>query len=221
MADAPMKKTIWFIRHAESLSNAGFPTDTPHEIGLSEKGLAQAEALGEQWQTVPDLIVVSRYARTGFTVEPLRRRLPQVPVLTLPLHELTFLTPARYVGTTENLRREPARQYWERCDPDYCDGEGAESFREFYARIDESLAALRQRTEQGIFVVCHGYVIKAILWRQMNPEAEVTADFMRAFFDFHLRCVVPNVMVYPFECEGDTPLCMLTPFEICTQGPSS
>jgi len=209
-----MKKTIWFIRHAESLSNAGFPTDTPHAIGLSEKGLAQAEALGVQWQTVPDLIVVSRYARTGFTVEPLRRSMPQVPVLTLPLHELTFLAPARYVGTTENLRREPARQYWERCDPDYCDGEGAESFRAFCARIDESLAMLRQRAEQGILVVCHGYVIKAILWRQMNPEAEVTADYMRAFYHFHLRCVVPNVMVYPFECETGKPLHMLTPFEI-------
>lgn len=209
-----MKKTIWFIRHAESLSNAGFPTDTPHEIGLSEKGLAQAAALGVQWSTVPELIVVSRYARTGFTAEPLRRRMPQVPVITLPLHELTFLAPARYVGTTETLRREPARQYWERCDPDYCDGEGAESFREFCARIDESLALLRQRPERGILVVCHGYVIKAILWRQMNPDAPVTAGYMRDFFSFHLRCVVPNVMVYPFECEDDGPLHMLAPFEI-------
>lgn len=214
MADAPMKKTIWFIRHAESLSNAGFPTDTPHAIGLSEKGLAQAEALGAQWRTVPDLIVVSRYSRTSYTAAPLCQRHPQVPVIMLPLHELTFLAPARYVGTTEDLRREPARQYWERCDPDYCDGEGAESFREFCARIDESLAALRQRTEQSIVVVCHGYVIKAILWRQMNPEAPVTADYMRAFFDFHLRCVVPNIQVYPFEDEAGAPLFMRTPFQI-------
>ncbi|WP_395744729.1 histidine phosphatase family protein [Prosthecobacter sp.] len=209
-------KTIWFIRHAESLSNAGFPTDTPHEIGLSEKGLRQAEALGEQWraEAEPEVMVVSRYARTGFTAEPLRRRLPAVPVITLPLHELTFLAPARYIGTTETLRREPARQYWERCDPDYCDGEGAESFREFCARIDDSLAALRERAESRIVVVCHGYVIKAILWRQMNPGAPVTAAYMRGFFDFHLRCVVPNLMVYPFECEGDAPLFMLTPFQI-------
>jgi broad specificity phosphatase PhoE len=211
-----MKKTIWFIRHAESLSNAGFPTDTPHAIGLSEKGLAQAEALGAQWLTVPELIVVSRYSRTSYTAAPLCKRHPQALVITLPLHELTFLAPARYVGTTEDLRREPARQYWERCDPDYCDGEGAESFREFCARLDGSLAALSQRPEMDIVVVCHGYVIKAILWRQMNPEAEVNADYMRRFYDFHLRCVVPNVQVYPFECEGDMPLLMLTPFQIRT-----
>ena len=53
-------KTLWFIRHAESLSNAGFPTETPHAIGLSAKGLGQAAALARQWRTVPDLIVVCR-----------------------------------------------------------------------------------------------------------------------------------------------------------------
>lgn len=209
-----MKKTIWFIRHAESLSNAGFPTDTPHEIGLSEKGLRQAEALGTQWQTEPDLVVVSRYSRTGFTAAPLLRKYPQAPVITLPLHELTFLAPGRYVGTTETLRREPAREYWERCDPDYCDGEGAETFRHFCERVDASVKALRERKEERIAVVCHAYVIKAILWRQLHPEAEFTAEYMRDFFAFHLNCVVPNVMVYPFESTKGEELKMLTPFQI-------
>ena len=209
-----MKKTIWFIRHAESLSNAGFPTDTPHAIGLSEKGRAQAEAVAAHWQADPDLIVVSRYSRTGLTAEPLRRRLPQVPVVELPVHELTFLAPGRYIGTTETTRREPARQYWERCDPDYCDGEGAETFRHFCARVDASLKTLREREEQRIAVFCHGYVIKAILWRQRHPDAPITADYMRAFFDFHLNCVVPNVHVYPFESAHGEALQMLTPFQI-------
>ncbi|OYW77028.1 MAG: hypothetical protein B7Z37_06230 [Verrucomicrobia bacterium 12-59-8] len=207
-------KTIWFIRHAESLSNAGFPTDTPHAIGLSEKGLAQAEALGAQWRTELDLIVVSRYSRTAYTAAPLCRRHPQVPVIELPLHELTFLAPGRYVGTTEDLRREPARQFWERCDPDYCDGEGAETFRHFCERIDASLVALRERAEQRIAVVCHAYVIKAILWRQLHPEAAFDAEYMREFFAFHLNCVVPNVMVYPFECGEGEALGMLSPFQI-------
>ncbi len=207
-------KKIWFIRHAESLSNAGFPTDTPHAIGLSEKGLAQAEALGAQWREELDLIVVSRYSRTSFTAEPLCRRYPQVPVVELPVHELTFLAPGRYVGTTEDLRREPARQYWERCDPDFCDGEGAETFRNFCERVDASLVALHERPEQRIAVVCHAYVIKAILWRQMHPEAEFTAEYMREFFAFHLNCVVPNVMVYPFECAEGEEMRMLSPFQI-------
>ena len=207
-------KTIWFIRHAESLSNAGFPTDTPHAIGLSEKGMAQAEAVAAQWRKDPDLIVVSRYSRTAYTAVPLCRLHPQVPVVELPVHELTFLAPGRYVGTTETTRREPARQYWERCDPDYCDGEGAESFCDFCKRIDESLEALQERAEQRIVVFCHAYVIKAILWRQLHPDMPVTADYMRGFFEFHLNCVVPNVMVYPFESAEGEPLKMLSPFQI-------
>jgi len=207
-------KTIWFIRHAESLSNAGFPTDTPHAIGLSEKGLAQAKAVAAQWRTDPDLIVVSRYSRTAYTAAPLCQKHPQVPVIELPVHELTFLAPGRYIGTTETTRREPARQYWERCDPDFCDGEGAETFRHFCERVDASLQALQECEEQRIAVFCHAYVIKAILWRQMHPAAPVTADYMREFFAFHLNCVVPNVMVYPFECGGDAPLLMKTPFQI-------
>lgn len=207
-------KKIWFIRHAESLSNAGFPTDTPHAIGLSEKGLAQAEAVAAQWQTDPDLIVVSRYSRTAYTAVPLCRLHPQVQVVELPVHELTFLAPGRYIGTTETTRREPARQYWERCDPDYCDGEGAETFRHFCERVDASLKALQEREEQRIAVFCHAYVIKAILWRQLHPDADFTADYMREFFDFHLNCVVPNVMVYPFESAQGEALKMLTPFQI-------
>ena len=207
-------KTIWFIRHAESLSNAGFPTDTPHAIGLSEKGLVQAKALAEQWRTEPDLIVVSRYSRTAYTAAPLCRRHPQVPVIELPVHELTFLAPGRYVGTTEDTRREPARQFWERCDPDFCDGEGAETFRHFCERVDAAVQALRERAEQRIAVFCHAYVIKAILWRQLHPEADFTAEYMREYFAFHLNCVVPNVMVYPFESAEGEALKMLSPFQI-------
>ena len=207
-------KKIWFIRHAESLSNAGFPTDTPHAIGLSEKGMAQAEAVAAQWQTDPDLIVVSRYSRTAYTAVPLCRLHPKVEVIELPVHELTFLAPGRYIGTTETTRREPARQYWERCDPDYCDGEGAETFRHFCERVDASLKALQEREEQHIAVFCHAYVIKAILWRQLHPDADFTADYMRGFFDFHLNCVVPNIMAYPFESVEGEALKMLTPFQI-------
>jgi len=65
-------------------------------------------------------------------------------------------------------------------------------------------------------VFCHAYVIKAILWRQLHPDAQVTADYMRGFFDFHLSCVVPNVQVYPFQCVADESLRMLSPFQIKT-----
>lgn len=196
-------KTFWFIRHAESLSNAGLPTETPHAIGLTEKGHRQGQELAAHWNENPDLIVVSPYLRTAATAAPLCSRLPQVPVLTLPVHEFTFLAPSAYAGTTESLRREPVRQYWERCDPDYCHGEGAESFRAFCHRIDTSIEDLLQRPERFIAVFCHGYVIKAILWRQSHVEQPVTTEYMRGFLDFHRRVVVPNTQIYPFNILPD------------------
>lgn len=219
--DLTNMKSICFIRHAESLSNAGFATETPHAIGLSEKGCRQAEVLAAQWRDAPDLIVTSAYTRTTATAAPLCRCHPQVPVITLPVHELTFLTPTAYAGTTEQMRREPVRLYWERCDPDYCDGEGAESFRAFCWRIDASLEALLARAESRIAVFCHGYVIKAILWRQLHPGVPVTADYMRRFFDFHRSLVVPNVQVYPFQIAPGCDMSMQPPYSAATGEPQA
>lgn len=207
-------KQVWFIRHAESLSNAGFATDSPHDIGLSAKGTEQALAIAQHWRgEAPELIVISRYARTGATAAPLREKFPSCPVMTLPLHELTFLAPAAYIGTTEELRREPARRFWDRADPDFCDGEGAETFRGFIERVDASVRLLQERAERRIAVFCHGYVIKAILWRLLMPDRVIDSDAMRDFFAFHLRMVVPNGFVYPFTMQGADVKTLESPFD--------
>lgn len=205
-------KTLWFIRHAQSLSNAGLPTDTPHSIGLSELGVQQAERLAAQWETQPQLIVVSPYDRTTATAQPLMKRYPDCPVITMPVHELTFLAPALYAGTTEEMRREPAGQFWDRSDPDYCDGEGAESFRQFYARIDAAVNELLQREEARIAVFCHSYVIKAIVWRLLHPTQEVTNAHMKAFHGFHRSMVVKNAQVFPICVLPDGELALKSPF---------
>ena len=190
-------KTLWFIRHAESLSNAGQPTHRPDDIALSDHGKQQAAALAARWTEEPELMVVSRYQRTSATAEPFRQKYAACEVMTLPVHEFTFLQPALYAGTTEAMRREPVRLYWERCDPDSCDGEGAESFRHFCERVDASVAELITRQESRIAIFCHGYVIKAILWRLLHPAAPITEAYMRGFHGFHRSLVVPNAAVYP------------------------
>nr|WP_068891044.1 phosphoglycerate mutase family protein [Pedobacter panaciterrae] len=52
-------KDVWFIRHAESLANAGLPTSYFGEIGLTIRGIEQAEALANEINKTPDLIVVT------------------------------------------------------------------------------------------------------------------------------------------------------------------
>ncbi len=176
---------IHLVRHAESLSNAGHPTTDPASILLTERGRQQAEALALSIAEPPDLIVVSPYVRTRLTAEPLCRRFPQVPVEEWPVHEFTYLAPARYAGTTEAERAVPAHAYWEKTNPWHQDGEGAETFASMVSRVD----ALRQRLaalppEQTALVFSHGIFMRAFLWRLEHPEREVDRHFMRGFRTF-------------------------------------
>ncbi|MBX4390115.1 hypothetical protein K4H03_28970, partial [Mycobacterium tuberculosis] len=51
-----------------------------------------------------------------------------VPVEVWPIAEFTYLQPARWNGTRSAERMPHLERYWSAADPDYCDGEGAESF---------------------------------------------------------------------------------------------
>jgi broad specificity phosphatase PhoE len=55
------------------------------------------------------------------------------------MHEFTFLSPALCRNTTAVERTPWVKAYWERCDPDYVHGEGAESYNRFVGRINQSL----------------------------------------------------------------------------------
>ena len=205
-------QTIWLIRHAESKSNAGEATDAPNSIGLSGLGTRQAQRLAERFPAAPDLIVVSKYARTGLTAAPLLERFPDLPMEEWPLHEFTYLAPARYVGTTENDRRLPAQQYWDRCDPNYCDGEGAESFATFMKRVRTWQPMARAAARAVIAVFAHGFVIKAAIWDLLQGSPEVTPEFMRGFYDLHLKFPVKNASVTPLLLDEDAPPEMGTPW---------
>lgn len=178
----PSPSGIHLVRHAESTSNAGLPTQDAASIVLSDKGRLQAEHLATQVMDAPDLIVVSPYLRTRLTAAPLCEKFPQAPVEEWPVHEFTYLAPACYAGTTEAERAAPARAYWERLDPEYRDGGLGESFASLIRRVD----ALHQRlldlpAPRGTLVFSHGLFIRAWLWRRRHPRLAVDRAFMRGF----------------------------------------
>ena len=169
------------IRHGESEANAGLPTPSPTEIRLTRKGREQAAAVAEQITERPDLIVTSPYLRTQETAEPFIRRHPEVPDEIWPVQEFTYLDIRRHAGTTEAERGAADAEYWSRCDPLWKDGEGAESFTEFCARIDTAIARIRAHTGKVVAVFAHGYVIHAIEMRLAEPDETVGAGFMNRF----------------------------------------
>ncbi len=153
---------VWFIRHGESRANAGEVAVDRGSTMLSEKGQAQAKDVSLKVVSRPDLIVVTPYVRTHQTAAPLRARYPDVPCETWDLYEFSALSEENYINKTW-VQRHPAMQaLWERNDPDYVDGAGAESFSGMTQRISTGLTRLRGRPEKFIVVFAHGYIIQTL-----------------------------------------------------------
>jgi broad specificity phosphatase PhoE len=127
---------------------------------LTDKGLEQAKAAALKITKQPDLIVVTPYIRTQQTAQPLRERYPNVPCETWDLYEFSALANDNYVNRTWIERTPMMRALWERNDPEYVDGPGAESFSGMLKRITTALERLRTYKDKFIVVYAHGYIIQ-------------------------------------------------------------
>lgn len=151
---------VWLIRHGESTINAGTWSNQPHAALLTAKGQQQAEQAAAQIHTRPDLIVVSPAQRAQDSAIPIIQRWHDLPVEIWPIQEFTYLMPAKCQNLTLEQRQVMITNYWQRCDPFFCDGEGAESFATFLARIEVFHAQLG-RQHGFIVVVGHGQFFRA------------------------------------------------------------
>ena len=192
-------KSIRFIRHAESAANAGLPTSDPNMIPLTGNGKKAAEraALEYNWPA-PDLIVVSPYLRARQTAEPFIAKFQNAKVESWPVQEFTYICAEKCIETTFAERKPMVEAYWEKALPDYVDGPGAESFREFVARALGSLAKLRRREEENVLVICHGILMQAIEFYQKSSEDPADPDSMRRFHQYMPKNPVPNLGAWNF-----------------------
>lgn len=173
---------IEIFRHAESEGNVGKPSTYPALIPLTENGHAQARALADSFNAVasPELIITSPYLRTGETAAPTRARFPQAAHEVWPIQEFTYLKPACYFGTTQQQRGKVATRYWQRENPEFIDGEGAESFAQMIVRVDTMLERFKMLSQRHVMVFSHGLIMKATLLRLTAPTLS-EQDLMQAF----------------------------------------
>ena len=193
-----MKLTL--IRHAESEANAGYATSDPADISLTELGKRQAIELAQQFNEPPDLIIVTSYKRTQQTAQPLIEKFPLTPVEVWPLHEFTFLSPASCKNTTVQDRLPMVQQYWERCDPFFVHGEGAESFEQFSKRVAESMNVLTRLNKGDVLAFTHGQVMRLLLQFE-HVGCQDLLGGMRYFRDIMLGFEIPNLGVKFRELE--------------------
>ena len=85
------------------------------------------------------------------------------------------------------------REYWEHCDPDYNDGGGAESFREFIQRVEDTLFRVLERPHQNMWFFTHEQFMKSCRVLLMGVYE------MRRHFEIRRQLSVPNLATYTFH----------------------
>jgi broad specificity phosphatase PhoE len=158
-----------FIRHG-STGNAGVPCHDLATIELTERGHEQASAVAASWTEAPALIVTSPYTRTRQTAAPTIARFPGVPVKSGRSKSSPICN--RRAGTARAAERMPhLERYWREADPDYCDGEGAESFATCYGAARRRLTACQPCLPPSlVYVFGHGQFIQAARDRRRRPS---------------------------------------------------
>jgi broad specificity phosphatase PhoE len=156
---------LLLARHGQSVSNAVRRFQGVQDVGLSDLGARQAEALGE---------AIRRLRIAAVYTSPLERarRTAEIAAAGLgvpltPVHDLRELSLGDWEGrTVEEIRALPGDPYeqWVR-DPVACPPPGAEPLPEVQARVVSAMAdiAAAHPNGQQVLVVCHGGVISAYL----------------------------------------------------------
>jgi len=189
--------TVWLIRHAESEANAGLATISPASVRLTSRGRKQAEYIARAFTTQPDQIITSPYIRTKQTAFPTLERFPRSQHNEWDIQEFTYLSPSEYQNTTIEQRRPLAQAYWQRLNPFYVDGEGAESFSQFMLRVQETLHKLATSQDKFIAIFSHEQFIRAILWtlymgEEWIAEYSEREEGMECFRQFLKAFSMPN-----------------------------
>lgn len=154
---------VTFIRHGQSTGNVGIPCHDLALLALTDLGWYQAREVAKNWTERPDLIVTSPYLRAQQTAAATMQRFPNVPVEIWPIQEFTYLQPSRWNGTRSAERMPHMERYWATADPEFLDGEDAESFATFLNRARSTLDRLASHpTIRLVYVFSHGQFMQAI-----------------------------------------------------------
>lgn len=190
-----LQQVVRLIRHGESAANIGAATDDPALIPLTERGVEQARRVAQSFLKAPGLIVTSPFNRAHCTAQATAGRFPETALQVWPIHEFTYLEPTRCANTTAMERRAWVQAYWRRADPDYRDGPGAETFREFIQRARDFLAALVSG-HRDVAVFSHGQFINAVAWLLEGKAESVAPGCMHDYRAYELSNPVANCSGY-------------------------
>lgn len=170
---------LWLVRHGETEVNSGTWNSDPRLATLTSLGVQQAKGSAAQITDAPDLFVISPLIRARETACFFQERWPDTPAITSGIQEIIYLSPARMNKLSKEERKAYIDAYWLRADPEYCDGEDAESFAAFLKRVNLFYEQLRN--QHGFIVaIGHGQFFKAFMLG-LRYGFTVSSDWMKRF----------------------------------------
>ncbi len=213
-----MTKKIWFVRHAESVTNAGGVWLDQYTNPLTERGHQQAVIASKALPEEPSLIVTSPFLRTKETAKPTLVRWPNARHEEWPVQEYCAICSARRGILSEEEKNEIYRTVY--ADPDYKDGEFAESFNSMINRVDTTIERILRKTDERIVIFSHGYFLGALFYRLNNRDrTSVSIDEIR---EYNRLKSIPNTAIihYRFRAAQDIEFLSAStdhlPGEICS-----
>lgn len=196
-------KNVRLIRHGESAANAGEPTRDHASIPLTAKGLEQARIVAHSHTSAPDLIVASPFLRAQATARATTAIYATAAFETWPVHEFTYLAPARCVDTTLAQRRGWVDAYWERSGPAFSDGDGAESFIDLVTRVRAFLKRLAEQSATDIVVFSHGQVMNTVRWLLEKKPQVIDGEAMLNWREYEIANHIPNCQGFSLSRHTD------------------
>ncbi len=174
--------SIFLIRHAQSLGNVNGRAESHASIPLTELGHVQAQKLTKLLPKA-DRVFISAFIRTRLTAEPILQRDGISPEI-LDIQEFSYLSDQRCKNTTLEERKPWVDEYWQRAEVDWVTSEGAESFSDFYQRVEvliELLDSLKSNyQEQHLLVFSHGQFLQ--LFKMITEEKrQLSSQLIRDF----------------------------------------
>lgn len=171
-------KTVYFVRHGESTANAGFPTYQGETSELTEKGIEQARFIAKRCKKLHvDGLIASTAMRARQTAEYIADEIGRGVEVNELFTERRL--PNELVGRP---RSDPDAQAMEDAwlksffQTNIRIG-GGENFSLLKARVASALDYLRDRPEEHILVVTHGFFLHMVVALVLLRETMSAEEF--------------------------------------------
>lgn len=187
-------KSLYFVRHGQSLANTGAVSMHDVSIPLTDLGLQQAQDLRDRWIVEPSNIYCSELKRAQQTAQIFSDRYQLSSNVIKELNEFRCLDFKTVEGLQGAERGILAQKYWQDADLAHRDGEDCDSFQDFVDRIDTFLEHIPDFQDQNLFFG-HGIWIGLLSWRLMGCKIENNQD-MRKFRQYQTALPMFNTVVY-------------------------